>query len=151
STCIGAVTGSTTGGNRLATRCTFTSGANAGTDCTNTPTAAGCTQGLVVAISDADPNATTDSDTLAIANRVAQQTDGTFFGYGGRTAVQGNFALSNFGVRVNTNGFDVATVRTDTYMLSRRLWLQRNGAGTDVGVTNPPTTGGPNQKAAEDN
>jgi hypothetical protein len=85
-------------------------------------TAANCTQGLVVALSEGDP-ATTDV-TRSIAERVKADATGQIFGYAGREAVR-LAAGGTQAVFINTNPPEDDLVRADNYMLSRRLFLMR--------------------------
>jgi len=103
-----------------------------------------CTQGLVVALSDTDPGST--DVTTSIAARVKNDPAGQTVGYAGRESVapgRGTKALT-----MNTVSPSDANVRKETYLLSRRLFLQNGGlsgttdddltddlAGPNIGIT----------------
>jgi len=90
-----------------------------GGEVTGMPAGIACTQGLVVAITQADPGR--PDVTLSIAYRVnADPYNGTF-GYAGREAVkQGNLT---FGPKINGISNADLNVRANAYPLSRRLFL----------------------------
>lgn len=78
-----------------------------------------CTQGLIIALTDADPGA---SDiTISIAHRVYD--DGTFqtMGYAGREAVKQGAITA--GPTINHISFADGVIRLGAYLLSRRLYL----------------------------
>ncbi|HEX7598559.1 MAG TPA: hypothetical protein VF518_10125, partial [Polyangia bacterium] len=108
--CMAAVAGVTN-----ATKCTIWP---TGVACTAGQT--NCTQGLVVALTDADP-ASADI-TVSIANRVAGAAFRELIGYAGREAVKqaGN---PTAGPTINKNSFADNIVRLNQYLLSRRLYL----------------------------
>jgi hypothetical protein len=98
-----------------------------------------CSQGLVVAISESDdytsslipPNPAALDITQSIGQRVAGQVSGFDMGLAGLASnVAGTFA-----VKINTNAASFANIHTQTYLLSRRLFLQR---ATDVQATEDP-------------
>jgi len=107
------------------------------------PTTPGCTSGFVVSLSEPDPG---QSDiTMTIAKRAA--TDASNIGYAGRESVRKSTA---FGPTLNTNQASDGNVRGDTYLLSRRLWLQdtcNQVSGTPV--TTDSTDQSPGRDAAE--
>ena len=112
-------------------------------------TAASCTQGLVVALSVGDPPFT--DVTPSIGKRVADDTTGGTLGFAGREASR-TTGVNAAAVFVNRNPPSDTLVRADTYLLSRRLFLQRgpsnpglDGSATNVGgVTTPPPAAGGN-------
>jgi hypothetical protein len=106
------------------TRCTYyptnvTCTAGSAADSAGHP----CTQGFVVALSENDPGAT--DITTSISNRVKNDTFNTTMGFAGREAVR-QTNLPTLGVTINTINFSDSIVRLNQYMLSRRLFLQRN-------------------------
>jgi hypothetical protein len=95
-----------------------------------------CTQGLVVALSETDPGS---SDiTTSIANRIANDPFNGTLGMAGRASVELPNAPTT-GLTINTVTFINSNVRANQYMFSRRLFLQRNPAGS----------GSPTRDAAE--
>jgi hypothetical protein len=112
----------------------------------NTP----CTQGLVVAITDGDPDSlyvapgtathpfATLPVTVSIAKRVADDAGNKTFGYAGREAVKTTW-ISTAGPTISTStgnklSFTDNSVRQNIYPLSRRLFLNRGDNLTDSGV-----------------
>jgi hypothetical protein len=86
-----------------------------------------CTQGLLVALSETDPGSA--DITTSIANRVVNDPFNGTLAMAGRAAVE----LPNqptTGLTINTVTFTKANVRANQYMFSRRLYLQRNPAGS---------------------
>jgi hypothetical protein len=114
---------------KKSTRCTFwpyaTVTCTAGTtsNATNAPTIpAGipCTQGLVVALTETDPEA---SDvTISIAHRVGDDVGGKTLGYAGREAVR-QAGAPTAGPTLNKRSFADDNVRSADYPLARRLFL----------------------------
>jgi hypothetical protein len=98
-----------------------------------------CTQGLVVALTDDDPGS--DSITNSIAARVSNDSSGQSLGYAGREAI-----LAGKGTRgysINTIASSDVNVRKDSYLLSRRLFLQNALAvGQPVGDQPSDTASG---------
>jgi len=89
----------------------------------NTATA-NCTQGFLTALSENDPGI---SDiTVTIATRAADAS-GLTVGYAGREGIRLP-AGTTAGPFVNTNPPTEALVRSDTYLLARRLFIQRGPA-----------------------
>jgi hypothetical protein len=82
-----------------------------------------CTQGFLVPLSENDPGS--PDITVSIANRVKADTFNTTMGFAGREAVR-QPSLPTLGVTINTINFSDTIVRLNQYMLSRRLFLQRN-------------------------
>jgi ABC-type phosphate transport system substrate-binding protein len=101
-----------------------------------------CTQGLVVALSDTDPGST--DITVSIANRVKNDASGQSFGYAGKEAANLPNAPTA-GIVVNTTSFSKVNVRTNKYMLSRRLFYNWADTNDDSGTGG----GGTAQRAAE--
>ncbi len=119
-----------------------------------------CTQGLVTALTDADPGS--DSATNSIAARVKNDASGQSIGYAGKEAVLAGKGTK--GLTINTTSFSDTNVRKDNYLLSRRLFVQNasvpgypggqpaadqpsDGAGPSNGLTG----GGAVQLQAEQN
>jgi len=95
-----------------------------------------CTQGWVVALSETDTGAGMPDITTSIGSRINTALDGSIMG-GAGLAVLGNpgdpiptppiaaVTLPNtVGITLNTQGFDVDTVRGGHYAMWRRLFLQ---------------------------
>ena len=126
--------------------CVAADASHAPTSCTNMLTGApcnagdlNCTQGLVVALSDADPGS--DSITNSIAARIKNDSSGQSVGYAGKEAVLPGKGTK--GLTINTTGFSDPNVRKGTYLLSRRLFLQNAlVSGQPVG-DQPSDTAGP--------
>jgi hypothetical protein len=119
-----------------------------------------CTQGLITALTDTDPGS--DSITNSIAARVKNDASGQSIGYAGKEAVLAGKGTK--GLNINTTSFSDVNVRKDSYLLSRRLFLQNannptwpggqpagdvpsDGAGPSLLLTG----GGATQLAAEQN
>ncbi|MEI6225929.1 MAG: hypothetical protein WCS72_14320 [Deltaproteobacteria bacterium] len=109
--------------------------------------AATCTQGFITALSEND--GTISDITVTIGARVAADSTGATMGFAGREGAKVNpNANAAF---VNTNPPTNDLVRLDSYMLARRLFLQRGpanptlDAGVDFNATNtaPPPAAGP--------
>jgi hypothetical protein len=149
--------------------CVAADGSHARVSCTNMLTGApcqagdaNCTQGLITALSDADPGS--DSITNSIAARVKNDATGQSMGYAGKEAVLAGKGTK--GLNMNTTSFSDANVRKENYLLSRRLFLQNalvtdplappqpdadkptDGAGPAIGTI---VGGGATQLAAEQN
>ncbi len=121
---------------------------------------AGCTAGFVIALSQGDPGIPNNDVTVTIGQRVGNDDTVSSIGYAGREAVRLAGRPSS-GPRVNNVGFTDPLIRSNTYELSRRLWLHDriiqfdaatqtdlplNGyaAATDpVSCTNANSTGSP--------
>jgi ABC-type phosphate transport system substrate-binding protein len=86
-----------------------------------------CTQGLMVALSENDPGQ--KDITLSIAQRVASDLNGYTVGLAGKAMVD-LAGAPNVGTNINTVTYEDGNIRAGQYMLSRRLFLQRNPAGT---------------------
>ncbi len=109
--------------------CTPADASRAPTSCTDMTTGrpcqasdgnANCTQGLIVALTDADPGST--DVTVSIGKRVGLSA-GDVMGYGGREAAAQPGAKS---LAINTvRAFD-ARVRDSLYLLARRLFIQNS-------------------------
>lgn len=82
-----------------------------------------CTQGLLVALSENDPGS--KDHTMSIANRVAADTNGFTMGLIGHACVDIAGGL-NTGTSINTVTYEDGNIYAGQYMLSRRLFLQRN-------------------------
>ncbi len=134
---------------RKAVRCTITDPAASGylTDCSNNPTATGCTAGFLISLSEPDSAAVTDI-TMTIAARVL--ADSTTVGYAGREAIRRAPVAGQpaAGPTINTNTPSNSNVRQDKYLLSRRLWLQDTVDQNDTPVTTN-STGDVGRDAAE--
>jgi hypothetical protein len=101
---------------------------------------ANCTQGLIVALTDADPGS--DSVTNSIGARIKNDSAGKSVGYAGKEAVLPGKGTK--GLTINTTGFTDVNVRKGAYLLSRRLFLQNAlVSGQPVG-DQPSDTAGPN-------
>jgi hypothetical protein len=98
-----------------------------------------CTQGLIVALSDADPGS--DSITNSIAARVRLDSSGQSVGYAGKEAVLPGKGTKGF--TMNTTGFSDANVRKEAYLLSRRLFLQNSVVAGQPAADQPSDTAGP--------
>jgi hypothetical protein len=102
-----------------------------------------CTQGLVTAISENDAGIT--DYTVSIAKRVEGDNTGATVGYAGREAIRQASGLTA-GPFINTVPPTDVLVRQDSYMLSRRLFLNRGPAivardsGTALGFTFDPAS-----------
>lgn len=123
--------------------------------CTDTATGAPCnsssstcTQGLVVALSTPDPGFS--SVTLSIANRVALDPTAQTMGLAGRPAVRLQSAQTA-SVAINTNPPTDALVRSGSYLLSRRLFLQYGSDINDRAATALASGSGAAQVTAEFN
>ena len=86
------------------------------------PGSTGCTQGLVVALSEVDPGST--NVTTSIANRVKSDSTGASFGFASRQAVMLSSGQT-VAARFNTISPSNFSVRHNAYLLSRRLLLVR--------------------------
>ncbi|HEX7505459.1 MAG TPA: hypothetical protein VF550_01725 [Polyangia bacterium] len=86
-----------------------------------------CTQGLVVALSENDPGS--KDITMSIANRIASDLNGFTMGLIGHACVDVPGGVTA-GTNINTVTYEDGNIRAGQYMLSRRLFLQRNPAGT---------------------
>jgi len=87
-----------------------------------------CTQGLVVALSEADPN---DTDiTVSIGNRVKNDPNGFSMGLAGMASTT-LISPPNDAVNINTITTDRGNIYPGAYKFSRRLFLQRNAAYAD--------------------
>ena len=111
----------------------------AGTETVNgetIPTGTACTQGLVVALTQGDPDLAhpgTDLPvTVSIAQRVANDPSGTTLGFAGREAVK-TAGILTAGPTINKTGFADASVRQNFYPLARRLFLNRGDDVSDAG------------------
>jgi ABC-type phosphate transport system substrate-binding protein len=85
-----------------------------------------CTQGLVVALSEADPN--TSDVTVSLSRRV--KNDSASVAFAGRQAVKQPQSPTN-GVNINTISYAPQNIRLDQYMLSRRLYLMKTDPTSD--------------------
>jgi len=96
---------------------------------------ANCTQGLVIALTDTDPGGPTDI-TTSIAARVKNDSAGQTVGYAGREAAAPGRGTRGLSINTTTPLGDVGAgnVRRESYLLSRRLFLQ-NGADPTAGLT----------------
>ena len=93
-----------------------------GGECSSTPNAAGCTQGLTVAISQNDPGA--NDITLSIAQRVRKDSNNQTLGFGGRAAA------APYTVGINNSAINMAGIspndfnsRASAYLMARRLFV----------------------------
>jgi hypothetical protein len=86
-----------------------------------------CTQGLIVALSENDP--ASPDITFSIANRIKNDTFNQSMGIGGRAMVELSGQPTD-GLFVNTVTFSPLNIRNGQYLLSRRLFLQRNPNGS---------------------
>jgi hypothetical protein len=106
-----------------------------------------CTQGFVVALSVGDNSTDLQDVTVTISSRVSTN-GGSLMGYAGRqSAFSGNFTSAP-----TLNGFDYDpdSVRGDIYLLSRRLFVARASANTDLAKnTGEAAVGGSGKKSAE--
>jgi hypothetical protein len=91
-----------------------------------------CTQGLVVALTDADPGST--DVTTSIARRVAGDDGHKTIGYAGREAVK-TVGVATAGPTINKISYSDASIRQAFYPLSRRLFL--NHGDSLPNSTNP--------------
>jgi hypothetical protein len=106
---------------RTVTKCSLSNG----TPCT--AGTVGCTQGLVVALSEADPNTSGDV-TVSLSRRV--KNDSASVAFASRQAVKQPQSPTN-GVNVNTISYAPQNIRLDQYMLSRRLYLMKADPTSD--------------------
>jgi hypothetical protein len=113
-------------GRANATKCTYwpynvacTAGV-AASGVSGVPNGTPCTQGLVVALTDVDPQA--DDVTMSIAHRVGDDGTHKTLGYSGRAGVKQPGAPTA-GPTINRTSYADAIVRLNQYMLSRRLYL----------------------------
>jgi hypothetical protein len=144
--------------------CVAADGTHAPTSCTDMTTGkpcqatdnnTNCTQGVIVALTDADPGS--DSVTNSIAARVKNDAAGQSMGYAGREAVLPGKGTR--GLTINKTGFNDVNVRKDAYLLSRRLFLQNSlvtgqpvaDQPTDTASANSLTGQGTTQLTAEQN
>jgi hypothetical protein len=147
--------------------CTPFDGSRAPTSCTDMTTGApcqfgdgnaNCTQGLVVALSDADPGTSVapapgNDITTSIGKRVGS-SDGTVIGYAGREAALNTGAKA---LKINTIKSSDENVRASSYLLARRLFIQNsfanstdpNDVPTDNQTANSVTGGGSDQVTKE--
>jgi hypothetical protein len=86
-----------------------------------------CSQGLIVALSETDPGAV--DITESIGKRVGLDLNGFTIGLAGLASVELP-GKPSVGTTINTVTFSDANIRAQQYMLARRLFLQRNPAGT---------------------
>ena len=93
-----------------------------------------CTQGLIVALSEADTGS--KDITISIGNRVASDNDKNTMGLAGRASVKETTGAQ--GLTINSNTFNDNNVKGAQYMFSRRLYLQRayNADGTPMTTSN---------------
>ena len=123
--CIGSDT------TKAATKCTYyplTTACTAGAaNITYGTETLKCTQGLVVALSENDPGQ--KDHTLSIAQRIASDLNGFTVGLAGKAIVDLSGA-PNVGTNINTVTYEDGNVRAGQYMLSRRLFLQKNPSST---------------------
>jgi hypothetical protein len=98
-----------------------------------------CTQGFLTALSENDTGIT--DITVTIANRAGSDTSGLTVGYAGREGIKLP-SDTTAGPFINTNPPTDNLVRTDVYLLARRLYLQRGPALTtlDAGATGTSRT-----------
>ena len=127
--------------------CVAADATHAPTSCTNVLTGApcnpgdvNCTQGLVVALTDADPGST--DITTSIAARIKNDSTGQSVGYAGKEAVLPGKGTK--GLTINTTSFSDTNVRKGTYLLSRRLFLQNAVASGQPVGDQPSDTAGVN-------
>jgi hypothetical protein len=142
--------------------CSPSDGTRAATSCTDMTTGQpcqandgnpNCTQGFVVALSDADPGS--PDVTVSIGKRVGLG-DGSILGYAGREAALGTGAKA---IKINTLSASDSNVRDSSYMLARRLFIQNtfvnstdaNDVPTDNQTANSVTGAGAAQLTAEQN
>ena len=84
-----------------------------------------CTQGLIVALSETDVGS--KDITLSIANRAAADANGFTMGLIGHACVEAAGKNGDAsGTKINTITYEDDNIRAGQYMLSRRLFLQRN-------------------------
>lgn len=113
---------------KKATKCTFwpynlacTAGSTS--NAANAPTipaGIACTQGLVVALTETDPEAA--DVTVSIAHRVGDDVGGKTLGYAGRESVR-QLGSPTAGPTLNKRSFADDNVRSNDYPLARRLFL----------------------------
>jgi hypothetical protein len=142
--------------------CTPSDGSRAATSCTDMTTGRtcqasdanpNCTQGFVVALSDADPGS--PDVTVSIGKRVGSD-NGSVIGYAGREAALGTGAKA---LKINTVSATDPNVRNSAYLLARRLFIQNtfvnssdaNDVPTDNQTANSVTGAGALQLTAEQN
>ncbi len=120
--CVGA------SARKKATKCTFwpysvacTAGSTSSSVTAPTiPAGIPCTQGLVVALTEIDPEAV--DVTISIAHRVGDDVGGKTLGYAGREAVR-QVGSPTAGPTLNKRSFADDNVRSADYPLARRLFL----------------------------
>jgi hypothetical protein len=88
------------------------------TVCSDTPTAPGCTQGLVVSLSQADPGM--PDITTSIARRVKNDFNNQTLGFAGREASRQD---SNWPINLNGISPTNLAIRTAAYLTARRLFV----------------------------
>jgi hypothetical protein len=88
-----------------------------------------CTQGLVVALSENDPQSA--DITVSIGNRVKNDPNGFSVGMAGLASTT-LINPPNDAVNINTNSIDPGNVYPGAYKFSRRLFLQRNATYADT-------------------
>lgn len=125
-----------------ATKCTLWP---SNTDCTNTPTAAGCTQGLVVALSQNDPGKA--DITTSIAQRVASSPTFSVVGFAGREASRQPGLTAP---KINTISPNNFNVRTSSYIAARRLFVNWSDQVVGFGRSGGPNADERAQEAAEE-
>ena len=81
-----------------------------------------CTQGLIIALSEADRSSNNISQ--SIGQRIASDANGLTIGLGGPSVLNVNGGMVS-GISINTVTSEDFNIRTGEYMLSRRLFLQR--------------------------
>ena len=97
-----------------------------------------CTQGFITALSENDPGIT--DITVTIANRIGSDSTGLTIGYAGREGIRLPSGTT-LGPTINKNAPSDALVRLDTYLLARRLFIQRGPAlpGLDASANEAET------------
>ena len=103
---------------------------------TGVPGGIPCTQGLIIALTDGDPDPAHPGSfldvTRSIAQRVADDTTFKTIGYAGREAVKQ--AGTTAGPTINHISFADGSVRLGAYLLSRRLYLNHGDPLPNSGV-----------------
>jgi hypothetical protein len=91
-----------------------------------------CTQGLIVALSEGDPDGKTPPSILDITKSIGQRVSSDLNAYTmGLAGLASTDFPNNTGTRWNGTTYEYPNIRDNyTFLLSRKLWLQRNPAGS---------------------
>jgi hypothetical protein len=120
-----------------------------GGDCSLTPTVAGCTQGLTVALSQNDPGQ--DDITLSIAQRIRRDTANQTLGFAGRTGASPYTpGINNVAININGISPNNFNIRSSAYLAARRLFVNYGDRVVGYGRTPARTADDIAQETAEE-